>query len=90
MSLQLEMQLLTIKMRDVDLAHPIRIKYLAGVDAGGLSRQFYSDVMMHIKDKMNTFEGPVATSLILAYSSAGIWPPEDSGMDSGALPATRT
>ena len=57
------------KKRDVDLAHPIRIKYSAGVDAGGLSRQFYSDVKMHIKDKMNAFEGPVVTCLIPAYSS---------------------
>ena len=36
------------KKRDVDLTHPLRIKYSAGLDAGGLSRQFYSDVMMHI------------------------------------------
>ena len=57
------------KKRDVDLTHPLRIKYSAGLDAGGLSRQFYSDVMMHIKDKMNAFEGPVVTSLIPAYSS---------------------
>lgn len=57
------------KKRDVDLTHPLRIKYSAGLDAGGLSRQFYSDVMLHIKDKMNAFEGPVATCLIPAYSS---------------------
>ena len=57
------------KKRDVDLTHPLRIKYSAGLDAGGLSRQFYSDVTLHIKDKMNAFEGPVATCLIPAYSS---------------------
>ena len=57
------------KKRDVDLTHPLRIKYSAGLDAGGLSRQFHSDVMLHIKDKMNAFEGPVATCFIPAYSS---------------------
>lgn len=57
------------KKRDVDLSHPLTIKYSEGLAAGGLSRQFYSDVMMHIKDKMNALEGPVPTCLIPAYSS---------------------
>ena len=51
---------------DVDLSCLLRIEYSAKLDAGGLGKQFFSDVMLHIKDNMNAFEGPVANSLILA------------------------
>ena len=57
------------KRRDVDLSHPLRIQYSAGLDAGGHSKQFYSDVMLHIKDIMNAFKGPIANSLIPTYSN---------------------
>ena len=72
------------KKRNADLTHPLRIKYSAGLDAGGLSRKFYSDVMLHIKDEMNAFEGPVATCLIPAHSSS-VRHPEDFRTDSRAL-----